>query len=106
MKLRLREDCMLVFCDPDIKKIGNILVPEDHSERTRKATIIAVGPGLRERDGTIRPVGYKVGDRIIMKWHAGDRLHLPTDTINGEPVDEIRHRIIREHEALAAIEEE
>ncbi len=102
------EDHALIVCDEMAEKEGMIILPENHSERSRIATVIAIGPGTLNGKGELVPPILKVGDRVIIKWHVGDHLHLPGKTmdINGkeEKIDEIRFRIIRCCEAQAVIE--
>lgn len=110
MKFRLLEDNVLIVCDPEMDKVGKIYLPETHSERSKLATVIEAGPGIKNHKGEFVPMALKVGDRVAIRWHSGDHLHFPGKTvlINGKPeeIDEIRFRIIRATEALAVIEEE
>jgi hypothetical protein len=72
--------------------------PETHSERTRGATIMAVGddPYTRER--------YSVGERILVSWHCGTRLHLLDKIIWGRTWPEDLLRVIRVEEILVKME--
>lgn len=110
MKLRLLEDNVLIVCDEMIKSAGLIELPDAHSERSRTATVVAVGPGRVDYKGELTPNPLKVGDRVVIKWSTGDHLHLPGKTmeVNGveKRIDEILFRIMRPCEAQAVIEEE
>lgn len=110
MKLRLFGDNVLIVLDDMVKKQGLIELPDVHSERSRTATVIGVGPGSTNHKGEIVPPQLKVGDRVVIRWHTGDHLHLPgrTMVVDGktEPIDEIKFRIMRDIDALAVIEED
>jgi hypothetical protein len=46
---------------------------------------------------------YVPGDRVLLSVYAGVRIHLIGRTIDGEPIDEDRHRIIRQEEILCVL---
>ena len=57
---------------------GTIVLPDKHGERSRLATVIAVGNGyVNDYDGTKRPLKYKKNDRVLVSWYCGTEIHLP-----------------------------
>ena len=102
--LKVYGDRLLITLDPLVTEYrikdpetGRELVwylPEVHSERTRIATIRAVG------DNT---PNFKVGDKIIVSWSCGNRLHLIDKTVFGQIWDEDLLRVIRTEEVVAAV---
>jgi co-chaperonin GroES (HSP10) len=88
---------LFVVFDDLKKSVGRIELPGDHSERTRKATVYKVG-GL-SRD-------YKIGDRILLSWYSGVRIHRLGESILGLDIEEDRFRVVREEEILAKITSE
>ena len=78
------------------KTKGGIILPDQHKERSRIATIVDVGPDV---------VNYKIGDRIIVSTYTGVRLHLVGEELFGTPVHEDTHRILREEEILCKLVE-
>jgi len=53
-------------------------LPDKHGERSRIATVLAVGEGWEnEQDGTIRPLKFKKGDRVLVSYCIGPEIHLP-----------------------------
>ena len=104
MKLLVPDDHLLIYCDNFVEKKGSIFMPQAHSERSRKATVLLCGPDANFA---------KPGDRVIVSFHAGVHPHLFDEKIDvpelgivGQEIDEERHRICREHEILAKITEE
>jgi co-chaperonin GroES (HSP10) len=71
-----------------------IAIPEQHHERSRIGVIKQVGGDVTK---------YAPGDRVILSTYAGVRIHLIDREIDGEPIDEDRHRIIRQEEIIAII---
>jgi co-chaperonin GroES (HSP10) len=77
------------------RKIGSIILAEKHSERSRTATVVAVGNDVTE---------YRAGDRVLLSWYTGVHLHLIGEELFGVPVDEDRHRIVRDEEILGRLD--
>jgi chaperonin GroES len=104
------EDNVLIVIDPMVEKVKGLYMPQDHGERSRVATVVAVGPGMTNHNGELVPPLLKVGDRVVIKWHTGDHLHLPGKTMEvfgkTTDIDEITFRIMRSCDALSVIEEE
>lgn len=85
------EDRLYVQMDERLNKVGSIILSDNHSERTRTGVVAAVGPDVKT---------LKAGDKIIISYYTGQSLHLP-QFIGKEEL----HRIVREGEVLAVIEE-
>ena len=95
MTLHLYGKRILVFCDAVAeRKVGSIILADKHAERSRIATILAVGDEVKN---------YYVGDRVLLSWYTGVHLHVFGDTLFGTEVDEDRHRLVNEDEILAKI---
>jgi chaperonin GroES len=52
---------------------GGILLLEDAREPTHLATVLAAGPGARDRKGQRRAMPVKAGDRVLLHMLAGAR---------------------------------
>ena len=51
------------------KTAGGIIIPDTAQEKPSEGKIVAVGPGAREKNGTLAPMEVKVGDQILFgKW--------------------------------------
>ena len=65
-------------------------------EKSRIATVVAVGKGRKCHDGSIQEIEVKVGDRVFLSHYAGDNDDV---TYNGEELT-----IVDEGQILAVIE--
>jgi len=85
----------IIHKDPVTGRVFRMKIADEHSERTRLATVMAVGddPTLEGR--------FRVGDRAIVSWHCGVRLHLINKTVFGKTWSEDLLRIVRKDEILA-----
>ena len=51
------------------KTKGGIIIPDTAKEKPSEGEIIAVGPGGRDENGKLIPMGVKAGDRVLFgKW--------------------------------------
>ncbi len=76
------------------QKIGGIIIPDTAKEKPQQGTVIAVGNGKVNDDGTRVPIDVKVGDRILFGKYAGQEIKL-----DGE-----EYFIMKEDDVLAVIE--
>lgn len=72
------------------KTASGIIIPDSAKEKAQMGTVIAVGPGKKEKDGSTIPVDIKVKDTIYFGKYSG------TDV--GDD-----YLIIREDEVLGTI---
>jgi len=56
----------------DVITIGRILAPDNLHALTLEGTVIAVGPGLRNKRGVRIPVEVQVGDYVYFKQYEGN----------------------------------
>ena len=55
--------------DDEQKTKGGIIIPDTAKEKPMQGKVVAVGPGARDENGKLQPMGVKVGDRILYgKW--------------------------------------
>jgi len=83
---------LYVTVEDKADKISTIILPENARMRSQVAIVRAVGPEIKD---------YKIGDKILITFHAGIHLQLP-DTYSVED----KHRIISDHEILAKVQYE
>jgi co-chaperonin GroES (HSP10) len=79
-----------IYVLPHDSKIGSIVMPSAHAQRTEEAFVIAKGKDVEE---------LEVGDKILINYKGGAHIQL-SETYSNEP----RHRIIIEHNILAKVE--
>lgn len=76
------------------KTAGGILIPNNAKEKPMEGIVVAVGPGKYQKEGTLRPVGVKVEDRILFGKYGGTEIK-----IEGEDL-----LILSENDILGVIE--
>ena len=55
--------------DSDETTSGGIIIPDTAREKPMEGKVVATGPGARDENGKIQPLGVKAGDRILFgKW--------------------------------------
>jgi chaperonin GroES len=51
------------------RSAGGIIIPDNAREKPQEGEVVAVGSGLRADDGSVTPLDFKAGDRILFgKW--------------------------------------
>ena len=82
----------LVLEKVEEKRVGNVLLPDMHSEQCRIATIMDIGDDV--------PSGlFKVGERVLIHFFAGTVIHIVESLVLDDT-----HRIVNYQEVLAKIE--
>ena len=51
---------------------SGIMLANDSKEKSRIATVVAVGKGKQYSDGSVSEIEVKVGDRVFLSSYAGD----------------------------------
>jgi chaperonin GroES len=70
MRLRPLQDRVLIRrVDAETKTAGGIYIPDAVQEKPLEGEVVAIGPGARNKDGVLLPMGVKSGDRVLFgKW--------------------------------------
>lgn len=120
-ELRILTSRILVRPDPLPEKIGLIIIPDTVREKHQAkqpitfGTVIAVGPGMKTKDGGRWPMsGVKPGDRVLFKYAEGSyKLRLDVDYEDEETgeirtAEDVPHLVIRDGflEAVIELDEE
>ena len=94
MKLRpLGDRVVIKRVEQEEKTKGGIIIPDTAKEKPVEAEVIAVGPGKALKDGKIRPIEVKQGDRVLIgKWSETEI-----------KLEGIEHVIVREEDILAVV---
>ncbi len=96
MKIRPLHDRVIIKREEiEMKSAGGIVLTGKATEKSSRATVLAVGTGRILEDGSVRPIDVKVGDTIIFNEGYGAKV----EKIDGEEVI-----IIAEHDILAVVE--
>lgn len=56
------------------KTQGGILLPETAQEKPKEGEVVAVGPGMHDDEGALRPLMVNVGERILFSSYAGTEI--------------------------------
>lgn len=94
MKIRPLQDRVLVKRVAEEQKTkGGIFIPDSAKEKPVEGEIVAVGSGHVGKDGKVRPLEVKKGDRVLFGKYGGNEVKL-----EGEEL-----LIMREEDILAII---
>ncbi|XP_072903032.1 10 kDa heat shock protein, mitochondrial [Hemitrygon akajei] len=55
---------------------GGIMIPEKSQGKVLQATVVAVGPGGRVKNGDVQPVSVKVGETVLLPEYGGTKVVL------------------------------
>lgn len=56
----------------DTKTAGGIILPDSAQKKPQRGTVLAVGPGKMNKDGTRAAMQLKAGDHVLFTSWAGD----------------------------------
>ena len=56
---------------PETITKGGIVIPDSAQEKAQRGVVAAVGPGLYNDNGTLRPMQIKKGDKVLYGKYAG-----------------------------------
>ena len=92
MKIRPLQDRIVVKrVASETATKGGIIIPDTAKEKPIEGDVVAVGNGRVLKDGKVRPLEVKVGDRVLFGKYSGTEVKL-----DGE-----EHVLIREDDVLA-----
>jgi chaperonin GroES len=90
----LQDRLLVVRIDAEETTRGGIIVPDTAQEKPQEGRVVAVGPGRRLEDGSLRPLDVSPGDRILFGKYAGTEIQ----------VEGVEHLILREDDVFAILE--
>jgi chaperonin GroES len=95
MKLRPLHDRVIIKrLDNERKTASGIVLPENAAEKPDQGEILAVGNGKIGDDGKVRPLGVKVGDKVLFGKYSGQSVK-----VDGEEL-----LVMREEDIMAVVE--
>jgi len=95
MKIRPLGDHIVVKRTQEEERTkGGIIIPDTAKEKPIEGEVVAVGSGKSLKNGTVRPLTVKAGDRILFGKYAGTEVKL----------DGVDHLVLDENDVLAVIE--
>ena len=94
MKIRPLQDRVLIKRVAEEEKTkGGIIIPDTAKEKPVEGEVLAVGTGRIQKDGKVRPLDVKKGDRVLFTKYGGTDVKLDGDDV----------MIMREDDILAVI---
>ena len=80
MKIRPLQDRVVVKRqDEETTSAGGIVLPGSATEKPSQGEVVAVGPGKRQENGDVAPMGVKVGDLVIFGQYGGNEIKIDGD---------------------------
>ncbi len=61
-------------------KIGNIYVPDSAKEKPQEGTIVATGPGKKDKNGKTIALEVSVGDKVLYGKYSGTEIKVDGET--------------------------
>ncbi len=74
--------------------VGGIILPETAQKKPETATVIAVGPGISNKEGTLIPMFIQKGQTVLIDKYSGQEIS----------IDDEEHIIIKEDDIIAIVE--
>jgi len=94
MKIRPLADRLVVKrVKQEEKSKGGIIIPDSAKEKPIEGEVIAVGNGKVQKNGKVRPLDVKAGDRVLFGKYSGNEIKL----------DGVEHVILTEDDVLAVL---
>ena len=79
-KLKPLADRVLVQRTKEEETIsGGIILPDSAKQKQEIGVVVAVGPGKKDKDGTLVEVAVKVGDQIMWDKYGGQEVTVDDD---------------------------
>ena len=95
MKLRPLHDRVIVKrLDQERKTASGIVIPDNAAEKPDQGEVLAIGDGKVGDDGKVRPLGVKVGDKVLFGKYSGQTVKVEGDEL----------LVMREEDIMAVVE--
>ncbi len=94
MKIRpLADRVVIKRLEQEEKTKGGIIIPDTAKEKPIEGVVVATGNGKVLKNGKVRPLAVKEGDRVLIGKYAGTEVKL----------DGVEHVVLSEDEILAVM---
>jgi chaperonin GroES len=96
MRIRPLNDRVVVKPLEELSRTaGGIVIPDTAAQKPVRGEVVAAGPGKRLKDGSLRPLEIKPGDKVLFGEYAGQRVK-----VHGE-----EFLVMREDDLLGIVED-
>jgi chaperonin GroES len=92
----LHDRILVKRVEAENKTPGGLIIPDNAKEKPVEGLVVAVGSGIRTKEGELIPLDVKAGDRVLFSKYSGTEVKVVLD--GGE------HLILREDDVLAVFE--
>lgn len=58
---------------------GGIILPDSAKKKQETAVVVAVGPGLSNKEGKLQPMPVQVGDKILMDKYSAQEVSIDNE---------------------------
>jgi chaperonin GroES len=94
MKIRPLADRIVVKrLEQETKTKGGIIIPDTAKEKPIEGMVVATGSGKVLKDGKVRPLDVKPGDKVLFGKYSGTEVKL----------DGVEHVLLNEDDILAVL---
>ena len=94
MKIRPLADRLVVKrVEQETKTKGGIIIPDTAKEKPIEGLVVAIGSGKVQKNGKVRPLDVKTGDRVLFGKYSGTEIKL----------DGVEHVLLTEDDVLAVL---
>ena len=77
MKFKPLHDRVLVRrTEEEEVSAGGIVLPGSATEKPSQGEVVAVGPGKRQENGDLLPIGVSVGDIVVFGQYGGNEIKI------------------------------
>lgn len=89
----LEDKIIVKQAEAETQTASGLYIPDNAKEKPQQGEVLAVGPGRHADDGSLIPVGVKVGDKVLYSKYGGTEVHY-----QGED-----YLIVSAHDVLATL---
>ncbi len=61
------------------KSIGGVILPDSAQTKLNEGVVVACGPGRRDKDGALLPMGVGVDDKVLLPQYGGNEVTIEDD---------------------------
>mmetsp|Transcript_24231 Transcript_24231/g.52268 ORF Transcript_24231/g.52268 Transcript_24231/m.52268 type:complete len:101 (-) Transcript_24231:381-683(-) len=67
--------------EPPTKSIGGVLLPDSAQTKLNEGVVMAVGPGKRDKDGQLLPMGVSIDDKVLLPQYGGSEVTIQDEDL-------------------------
>ena len=72
----LQDRVLIKRIEEENKTAGGIIIPDNSKEKPSRGEVVAVGTGYQMKDGTVRKLEVKAGDKVLFGKYSGTEVKL------------------------------